>query len=65
MCPKEKEHTIDWVEKHVVRGSYGQQEKEISVRCSCSQTKHHWTEHGVPNGRVREGPEGTEGVCNP
>jgi hypothetical protein len=24
-----------------------------------------WTEHGVPNGRVRERTEGAEGVCNP
>ena len=25
----------------------------------------HWTEHGVPNGGVREGTEGAEGVCRP
>jgi hypothetical protein len=24
-----------------------------------------WTEHGVPNGIVRERTEGAEGVCNP
>jgi hypothetical protein len=25
----------------------------------------HWTEHGIPNGGVRERTEGVEGVCNP
>jgi hypothetical protein len=25
----------------------------------------HWTEHGDPNGGVRERTEGAEGVCNP
>jgi len=25
----------------------------------------HWTEHGDPNGGVREKTEGAEGVCNP
>ena len=25
----------------------------------------HWTEHGVPNGRIGEGIEGAEGVCSP
>jgi len=25
----------------------------------------HWTEHGVPNGGIRERIEGAEGVCNP
>jgi hypothetical protein len=25
----------------------------------------HWTEHIIPNRRVREGTEGVEGVCNP
>jgi hypothetical protein len=25
----------------------------------------HWTEHRVPNGRVRERMRGAEGVCNP
>jgi len=25
----------------------------------------HWTEHGVPNGGVKERIEGAEGVCNP
>jgi hypothetical protein len=25
----------------------------------------HWTEHGDPNGGVRERTEGVEGVCNP
>jgi hypothetical protein len=28
-------------------------------------TANHWTEHGVPNIRVRERTEGVEGVCNP
>jgi hypothetical protein len=28
-------------------------------------TANHWTEHGVPNGEVREKTEGAEGVCNP
>jgi hypothetical protein len=27
-------------------------------------TAKHWTEHGVPNGRVRERTKGAEGVCN-
>jgi hypothetical protein len=28
-------------------------------------TASHWTEHGVPNGGVRERTEGAERVCNP
>jgi hypothetical protein len=28
-------------------------------------TANYWTEHGVPNGGVRERTEGAEGVCNP
>ena len=28
-------------------------------------TANHWTEHGVPNGGVREGTEGDVVVCNP
>ena len=28
-------------------------------------TDNHWTEHGLPNGGVREKTEGAEGDCNP
>jgi hypothetical protein len=28
-------------------------------------TANHWTEHGKPNGEVRERKEGAEGVYNP
>jgi hypothetical protein len=28
-------------------------------------TANHWTDHGVPNGGVRERTEGAEGACHP